>query len=73
MLLQLLMGILFSITMNYSLSSAGFVNPLLSIISKSFTSVFKNTAPSGEPCRTLLVILSIVKMKQLFISYFLIN
>lgn len=72
-LLQLLMGILVSITMNNSVSSANFITPLLSIFSKSFTSVFKNTAPSGKPCRTLLTMLSIIKPKQFFVSYLLIS
>lgn len=57
MFLQLLMGILVSITMNNSASSANFITLLLSVFSKSFTSVFKNTAPSWKSCRTLLAML----------------
>lgn len=52
MLPQLLMGILVSITMNNSVSSANFITLLSSAFSKSFTSVFKNRSLSGKPCRT---------------------
>lgn len=63
MLLQLLRGILVSIIMNNSVLSANIITLLLSILSKSLTSVFRNTAPSGKPCRTLLAMLSIIKPK----------
>lgn len=73
MILQLLMGILVSITMNNSVSSANFITLLLPVLSKSFTSVLKNTVPSGKPCRTLLAMFPIIKTNQFFVSYLLIN
>lgn len=71
--LQLLMGILVSIIMNNSMSSASFTASLLSVFSKSFMSVLKNTDLSRNPFRTLLLMLSIIKTKQFVVSYLSIN